>query len=74
MTIEQIRDVARALPFQPFELETTGGQRIRVEHPDYIFFVPGSLTITVYSKAQDVVRLVNVNHVASMEIKTPANT
>ena len=74
MTIDQIQRVARAKKFQPFSLETTGGSRFAVDHPDYIFFVPNGLTVIVYSKAQDVVDLVNAEDVASIRITTPENT
>ncbi len=74
MTIKQIQDVARAEKFQPFSLETVGGNRITVDHPDYIFFVPNGLTVIIYSKAQDTVELVNAEDVASIRVTTPLNT
>lgn len=73
MTFQQIKDVANSAPFQPFALETTGGQKISVEHPDYIFFGPDGHTVIIFTKPRDTVRLASAQHVASMEIRTPEN-
>jgi hypothetical protein len=40
MLIETIREFNRAVPFQPYEIRTNGGLRLRVPHPDFIFVAP----------------------------------
>jgi hypothetical protein len=40
MLIETIREFNRAVPFQPYEIRTNGGQRLVVPHPDFIFVSP----------------------------------
>ena len=41
MLVNTIREFNRAVPFQPYEIRTNGGQRLRVPHPDFILVAPG---------------------------------
>ena len=51
MLIEAIREFNRAVPFQPYEIRTNGGERLRVPHPDFIFVSPkGSWVIVTDQK------------------------
>jgi hypothetical protein len=36
MMKEQIRELLRATPFEPFIIHTAGGKSVRVVHPDFI--------------------------------------
>ena len=47
MLIEAIREFNRAVPFQPYEIRTNGGERLRVPHPDFIFVSPKGTWIIV---------------------------
>jgi hypothetical protein len=38
--IEVIREFNRAVPFQPYEIRTNGGERLRVPHPDFVMVAP----------------------------------
>ncbi len=40
MLVDVIREFNRAVPFQPYEIRTNGGERRRVPHPDFIFVAP----------------------------------
>jgi len=40
MLINVIRDFNRTVPFEPYEIRTNGGERLRVPHPDFIFVAP----------------------------------
>ena len=47
MFIEAIRDFNRAVPFQPYEIRTNGGERLRVPHPDFILVAPQGAWVIV---------------------------
>ena len=48
MTIEQLRHVLRAAPFQPFTIHLADGRQIRVPHPDFVAQSPSGRTVIVY--------------------------
>ena len=47
MTIEQIRKVYQAIPFQPFVMHLTDGREIAVRHRDFLAEFPRGRTIVV---------------------------
>ena len=47
MLIEVIREFNRAVPFQPYEIRTNGGERLRVPHPDFILVAPKGAWVIV---------------------------
>jgi hypothetical protein len=48
MVIESIRELTRAVPFQPYEIQMVSGARYQVPHPDFIFIAPrGSFVMIV---------------------------
>ena len=47
MLIDTIRDFNRAVPFQPYEIRTNGGVRLRVPHPDFILVAPRGAWVIV---------------------------
>ena len=47
MTIEQLRKVHQARPFQPFDLHLADGRRILVKHPELLLVNPPGRTIGV---------------------------
>ncbi len=68
MTLDQIQQVCRAVPFRRFYLETTGGSRYEIDNPDRIFFGPEPYrTMVVFDRAGRV-HLVNEGHVASLAV------
>jgi hypothetical protein len=40
MLINTIGDLNRAVPFQPYEIRTNGGERLMVPHRDFILVAP----------------------------------
>ena len=48
MTIEQLREVCQAKPFKPFTIQLADGDRLRVPHPEFLWFHPrGGRTVFV---------------------------
>jgi hypothetical protein len=40
MLTQVIREFNKAVPFQPYEIRTNGGERLLVPHPDFIMVSP----------------------------------
>jgi len=47
MTIEQVRKMHRASPFQPFDIHLVDGRSLPVEHPEFLAMNPPGRTISV---------------------------
>ena len=47
MTIEQIRKVHQARPFQPFDIHLADGRSLPVPHPEFLAVTPPGRTIGV---------------------------
>jgi len=47
MNLEQVRRVREQAPFKPFTLFLTDQRRFEIRHPDFIWLVPGGLSIGV---------------------------
>jgi hypothetical protein len=69
MKIEQLQELIREVPFEPFDLIMPNGERLHVPHPDFIWVFPGRHTV-VAALNEDVARFVNWNMVAGIEKKT----
>jgi hypothetical protein len=51
VVIQSIREFNRAVPFVPYQIRMTSGQRYEVPHPDFIFVSPkGSFVVVVDKK------------------------
>ena len=51
MVIESIRQFNRTVPFVPYEIHTTSGERYEVPHPDFISISPrGSFVVIINAK------------------------
>ncbi len=48
MTIDQIRNLFQAHPFQPFVMHLADGRQIPVMHHDFIIAAPSGRTVIVY--------------------------
>jgi hypothetical protein len=48
MTIEQLRNLHRAQPFQPFTIHLADGREEPVPHPDFLSHSPSGRTIIVH--------------------------
>lgn len=47
MTVQQLRRLREARPFEPFALWLGDGRRIPVEHPEFLAIFPGGRTLFV---------------------------
>jgi len=47
MTVEQIRRLHQARPFQPFEIHLADGRALPVRHPEMLAIAPAGRTIGV---------------------------
>ena len=48
-----IRELQRAVPFEPYTLHTSDGKALYVKHPDYLLITPGDHTVWVFSNESD---------------------
>ena len=49
MIAEEIRELQRATPFEPYTVVTNDGKQLYVRHPDYLLITPGNGTVYIYS-------------------------
>jgi hypothetical protein len=47
MTIEQLRKMLQARPFEPFDVHMADGRSLPVEHPEFLALSPAGRTISV---------------------------
>jgi hypothetical protein len=47
MTVDQLRRLHRAQPFQPFEIHMAGGRLLNVPHPECLAITPPGRTVGV---------------------------
>jgi len=50
MTIDKLREVLHAEPFQPFVIRTADGRSVAVPHPDFISVSPPGRMVHVFRK------------------------
>jgi hypothetical protein len=48
MIAETIRELQRALPFEPYTVYTSYGKALYIKHPDYSFMLPNNQTIWIF--------------------------
>jgi hypothetical protein len=66
MTIgEEIRDLQRADPFEPYIIHTADGKALRVKHPDYLFITPGDHVVYVFltESTREIVAVPNITRI-----------
>lgn len=68
MTIEQIRNLYQAHPFQPFVMHLADGRQIPVVHRDFIMSSPTGRTVIVYQPDESF-NIVNTLLVTDLEVK-----
>jgi hypothetical protein len=71
VTIEQLRNLYQAQPFQPFVLHLGDGREISVEHREFLAPSPSGRTAIVY-QPDDSFNIVDVLLVTSLEVKPRA--
>ena len=69
MTIEQVRILYDAEPFQPFVMHLADGRRIPVAHREFMASAPSGRTVVVY-QPDDSFNIVDLLLVTDLEVKT----
>lgn len=77
MRREDIRDLTRAAPFEPFRVFLTSGETLDVWHPDMIIATPGAAHIAEVSPngprdAAERVKIVSLVHIMKIEKLPPS--
>ncbi|MGA2439435.1 MAG: hypothetical protein ABSH08_00625 [Tepidisphaeraceae bacterium] len=71
MTLEQLRNVLHAQPFQPFTIHMVDGRALLVRHRDYISHSPSGRTIIVHGD-NDNFSILDLLLVTELEVHPPA--
>ena len=72
MTIERIRDLYNAQPFQPFVIHLADGREIPVSHREFIMAAPSGRTIVVM-QPDDSMNIIDLLLVTDLELKPAKN-
>jgi hypothetical protein len=67
MTVDQLRNVCTAQPFQPFTIHLADGRDSFVRHPDFIMTAPSGRTAIVY-QPDDSFNIVDLQLVTNLEV------
>jgi hypothetical protein len=70
MTLEQLKLVHGARPFQPFSLHMGDGRTFRVDHPDFLSRSPSGRTIIVH-QPDDGFSILDMLLVTELEVHPP---
>jgi hypothetical protein len=66
MTVDQLRRMHQARPFQPFEIYLADGRSIAVDHPELLALTPGGRTIGV-AVEPDAIEVIDLLLVTSLK-------
>jgi hypothetical protein len=72
MTIDQIRTLYDAQPFQPFIIHLADGREIPVDHREFMMRAPSGRTIAVYGR-DDCAHVIDLLLVTDLEIRPARN-
>ena len=72
MTIDRVRELYNAQPFQPFVIHLADGRQIPVHHRDFIMAAPSGRTIYV-SQPDDSFNIIDLLLVTDLELKKGRN-
>ena len=72
MTIDKVRELYNAEPFQPFVLHLADGRQIPVVHREYIAMAPSGRTIYV-TQPDDSFNIIDLLLVTDLELKKGHN-
>lgn len=68
MTIQKLRELYDAQPFQPFIIHLADGRQIRAHHREFIAISPSGRTIIVY-QSDDSHNVIDLLLVTDLEVK-----
>jgi hypothetical protein len=72
MTIEQLRQLHQARPFQPFDIHLVDGRTLPVDHPEFLAQSPSGRTIAV-GRDDGTIETVDLLLVVSLKPRPPAS-
>lgn len=72
MTIEQIRNLYNAQPFQPFVIHLADGRSVPVHHREFIMSAPSGRTVVV-AQPDDTFNIIDLLLVTDVELKPAGN-
>jgi hypothetical protein len=72
MTIDRLRDLYNAQPFQPFVMHMADGRQVPVVHREFIMAAPSGRTVIVY-QPDDTVNIIDLLLVTDLELKPSTN-
>ncbi len=72
MTIERIKELYEATPFQPFVLHLADGREIPVHHREFVAAAPSGRTLVVF-QPDDRMNIIDLLLVTDVEIHPSAN-
>lgn len=72
MTIEQVRNLYNAQPFQPFIIHLADGRTVPVNHREFMLTAPSGRTVVVM-QPDDTLNIIDLLLVTHLELKAPAN-
>ena len=70
MTVEQLRNVHQARPFQPFTIHVADGRSFRVDHPEFVSRSQSGRTIVVH-QPDDSFSILDLLLVTELEVHPP---
>lgn len=73
MTIDQLRQLHSARPFQPFDMHLADGRTITVEHPELLMQTPTGRTIAVATQ-DDAIEIIDLLLVVSLKLHANGST
>lgn len=68
MTIDQVRNLYEAQPFQPFTIHLADGREIPVQHREFMASAPSGRTVIVYER-DDSFHIIDLLLVTDLEVK-----
>lgn len=70
MNASQLLELISRRPFEPFEIRTTSGESLSVEHSSQIATSPKSASCVVYPSGGDL-QIINLDSIAEVQISAP---
>ena len=68
MTIQRVKQLYEARPFQPFEFHLADGRTILVEHPEWMLFSPSGRRVVVEER-DETIHFIDLLLVTELELK-----
>ena len=69
MHVEQVKKAHAHIPFRPFTICMSDQRRFEIQHPEYLWIIPGGRTVAVADEA-GAVELIDLVHVSSLRLST----